>query len=152
MDSLGLLHPTSSSPIAAASKTPTASYVECLCTRVVECISTRSWDDTIFEHFTPGFQAFVEHSDKPLVRSAEEYIDLYKRKAEDNPRYRGEVLNASADVNKEKGKATVWLLIRIHGDPEDVIRESVTIAFVRRRKGKWWFEKQIGMRGIQFGD
>ena len=59
MDSLGLLQPTSSSPTTGVSKPPAAAYVEYLCTRVIECISSRRWDDQIFEHFTPDFQAFV---------------------------------------------------------------------------------------------
>lgn len=149
MNSLQLLSPPASTTSESGEKNATALYLENLSACVAKCISTRNWSHPVFEHFAPDFQAFVEHSPTPFIRSAKEYITVYDEIAAKHPNYRSELLSVSGDVNEEEGTATVWLLLRIFGHPdENTVKESVTVAYFSRRNGKWWFMKQHGIRGM----
>ena len=151
MNSLAILG-CPSKPSVAVKKTPTTVHVEQLSKRVAECINARNWSDPVFEHFAPSFEAFVEHSEIPTVRSAKEYFEAYSAIVAGNPEYGNELLSISSVVNEKAGTATVWLLLRIFGHPQGMIKESVTIAHLARRNGKWFFTRQFGIRGIQMDD
>lgn len=149
LDILGL----SSKPSASQEKSPSAIHIEDLCARAANVISTRNWDDQILlDHFAPDFEAFVEHSDTPVVRGAKDWMKVYAKLAADNPDYRNEVVSMISDVDEKAGTATVWMLMRIFGHPKDMVRESVTIIHAVRRNGKWLVLKQRGIRGIQMAD
>ena len=138
MNSLQLLSPSPSTPSESDEKSATAQYLEEVAVCFARCLATHDWAHPIFEHLTEDFQAFVEHSETPFIRSAKEYIEVYKEIAAKNPNYRNEVLSVSADVDEEEGEAPVWLLMRIFGHPdEETVRESVTVAYFSRRDGKW---------------
>lgn len=149
MNSLQLLSPAPSTSSESGDKSATAQDLEERTTCVARCVAARDWAHPVFEQFAEDFQAFVEHSETPVIRSAKEYIEVYKDIAAKHPNYRNEVLSVNADVNEEDGEAMVWLLMRIFGHPdEETVRESVTIAYFSRRDGKWWTTKQRGIRGI----
>lgn len=146
MNSLQLLSPPST-PADSHKKTATTRYLEDLNTRIVNAIDTHDWENPAFDHIAPDFQALMEFSDTPIARGREEYVGVYKKLVAKHPEYRCKIMNTSANVNENKGEATIWTVVQVFPDP-NTVREGVTLSNLSRRDGKWWYTRRLGIRGI----
>ena len=112
-------------------------------------MSARAWDAEVLQRLVPDFNAFVEHAERPYIRSREGYVLAFKAIVEASPDYRHEVIFASADVNDRSGVAVVWMKLKIFGHPVNIQRECVAIFYWRRVQGVWACYKQTGLRGME---
>lgn len=136
------------SPKRANHKTPTARLLEELCCRLVQHIADHDWNHPDFQELmADDYRSHLEYHDTPYAVGRDAYINNYRQFTETNPSYRIECVSAVADVHENNSTAAVWMVIKVDGHPRDVQRESVTIAYWRRRAGKWQAYKQLGMRG-----
>lgn len=71
-----------------------------------------------------------------------------------NPKYRIEVYNTTAHVNRYTGRAMVWMTLRawgLPGLPDDASRESVcAIHWKKQAGGLWVLFRTTGLRGGGF--
>ena len=153
MKSLDIILGERPTPPENTPKSPVALELEDMGRKVAGAIATRNWDDPVFDHFAPNFKAYIEHSDVPVAKSVKEYQEVYNAIAAAHPDYSNEVLSINADVDEKRGRASVWVLMRVYGHPKGTVRESVTVAHLERKEGIWLFTRQHGIRGInQMGD
>lgn len=128
-------------------RTPTAKLLEDLNKRLVRRISEHNWDHPDFtELMADDYRAHVEYQEVPYVVGRDNYIKNYRAFADAHPAYRLEPISTIADVHENNSTAVVWMLMKVDGHPKDVQRESVTLAYWRRRAGRWQAYKQTGIR------
>lgn len=81
-------------------------------------------------------------------RSHFENVAEYRKK---NPKYHIEVYNTTAHVNRDTGRAMVWVTLRVWGLPglpDGASRESVTaIHWKKKAGGLWVLFRTTGLRG-----
>jgi hypothetical protein len=134
-----------------AKVSPDAALLESLSRRLIECFCTQDWENPLLSLATPNFSAYIDHAEA-RVRSFDEHVEFHKMLHLAHPEYVYEVDNVSADVDDEKGLASVWALLTVTGYPAHIRRESLTVLSWRRRKGKWRCYKQLGIRGVNWFD
>ena len=130
-------------------RSPTAEYIEGLSARISQCIRDHNYDDPVFKLFANKFEGYIEHTYIRHLCGKDEYVQAQKNFAAAHPDYRNECVSMTTQLDDEEGTATVWMLLRIHGHPKDIIRESVTFFYWKLCKGKWLLHKQGGVRGVQ---
>ena len=129
-------------------RSSTVHLLEELSSNMIHRINTRDWTHPDFKDIlTEDYVAYLEYQEEPVLRGREAYIDGYRAFAEANPSYSIELVSVNADVHEKSGTAGVWMLLKVVGHPSDVLRESVTIAYWRRKGGRWEGYKQTGIRG-----
>lgn len=129
----------------------TAETLEQLTTSFFEIFCNQDFSNPLLEYASPKFQAYFGWNESE-TRNLEEHIAFHKLMAQKNPGWVYEVLAVSADVDEEKGVASVWATLRVTGHPVKIQRESVTILWWRRRRGVWRAYKQFGIRGVTWFD
>jgi hypothetical protein len=134
-----------------AQTSPDAALLESLSRQLINCFCTQDWDNPLLKLATPNFSAYIDHAEA-RVRSFDEHVEFHKSLHLAHPEYVYEVDNVSADVDDEKGLASVWALLTVTGYPAPIRRESLTVLSWRRRKGKWRCYKQLGIRGVNWFD
>jgi hypothetical protein len=150
--SLDILKPKPWVPQQGSAKaSPDAALLESLSRQLIECFCTQDWDNPLLKLATPNFSAYIDHAEA-RVRSFDEHVEFHKSLHLAHPEYVYEVDNVNADVDDEKGLASVWALLTVTGYPAPIRRESLTVLSWRRRKGKWRCYKQLGIRGVNWFD
>lgn len=150
MNSLDILLPPRSLLEDYGQKSATTLYIEDLTASVPKCISERNWTHPVWKHFAPGFQSFIEFAEHPNIKSGKDWLELHKKISSSHPKYRLEVFSVSGHVDEEAGTATVWMVMRVFGHPDEkTVKENVTTAHVHRKDGDWYFTRHRSMRGIQ---
>lgn len=128
---------------------PDRELLESLSTQLIQIFCTQDWDNPLLELATPNFTAYIDHVDAK-VRTFDEHIAFHQWLHLNHPDYVYEVDNVSADVDDARGLACVWTQLRVTGYPTHIRRESMTVFWWRRRKGKWRCYKQFGIRGVNW--
>lgn len=151
MDSLSILipEPSSADEPQHSSRASTGGYLESVTAQLIRHINRHEWDHPDFQtYMDPNFTAYLEYQDQPVARSLHQFLTHYKAFVDANPGYAIEPISFSADVNETKGLAMVWMHLRVLGHPANFRRESVTVAYWKRRRGKWTSYGQNGIRGV----
>ena len=146
--SLEILDPEPSFTPKSHLKTPTEAHLEELGTRFVEMCNTRDWDNPFWgNHMIDGFTTrthAVQHTS-----SREEYIERFKVFTKMNPDNRWDIINMSAEVDEEAGRATVWMMLKAGGQPNSIQGERVNATYFRRtKKGVWMAYSGTQIPGI----
>ena len=149
--SLGMLLSQQSCPINEhhQNKSPTAQLLEDLTCRVVQRVAAHDFTHPDFdEAISDDYTAYLDYQETPLAHGKQAFLDNYRAFAAANPDYTIQPISVVADVHENNCTASVWMLLKVEGQPRDVQRESVTLVYWRRRAGKWQAYKQTGMRGV----
>lgn len=125
----------------------TETILEQLSKALIEIFCNRDFSNPLMAHAAPNFQAWLDYNGSQ-VRSLEEHIAFHKWMCRTNPGYEYDVLAVLADVDEDKGLASVWATLRVTGHPVKIQRESVTRLWWRRKEGRWKCYKQFGLRGV----
>lgn len=143
--SLEILNPEPWVPKKSAdSRSQTTMVLEHLSASIIRVFCEQDWSNPLLKHATPKFRAYIDYSEL-RVETLEEHIAFHKWMHKMNPGYVYEVETVSADVDDEKGLASVWATLKVTGHPLKIQRESVTILWWRRRQGQWLCYKQFGV-------
>ncbi|KAK4627193.1 hypothetical protein CLAFUW4_05179 [Fulvia fulva] len=151
--SLELLCPTSPPPPANAPTSTWAAYMILVTKTVVSALNNRNWSHPYLEQYiAPNLTAYMEHVEKPYIKSREEFLTAIKRSSENSPEYQFEIVSITPEIDEKRGTASVWYKLLIKGHPPGTAKESVGISYCTRSRGNWRNVKQISMRGMGPGD
>lgn len=150
--SYGILVPKApAAPTISERESSSRSHLEQVTREIVECINNREWSPTPWiRHISEDFEVCLDHLGKPSIFGKDKFLNCWQKYTEANPDYHCEILNLTVTVREKTGTATVWLSMRITGDPPNTQRENVTLTYWRRCDDMWLACKQTGYRGACF--
>lgn len=87
-------------------------HLEALTARLLKHVSEHEFDHPDFQILmTENYASYQEFSDSPISKTRKEYLANYSAFAAANPNYAIEPITLSADVDEERGMATVWMSV-----------------------------------------
>jgi hypothetical protein len=130
-------------------KSNNTKMLEKLATKMVMHIARHDFDHPdIKKYLIDDYAAYLEYQSKPFMKGREAFVENYRAFAKANPGYGLVVESIHADTNEKNGTSAVWMLLKVTGHPEGVIRESVTVQTWKRGDGMWKAHRQTGIRGV----
>lgn len=111
----------------------TAAHIQRVSLSLLTLASSRQWTDPLFTtYISPDYHAEFEHAGGVPLHTWKAYIEHHERLAERYPDYRFDCLDSVSDVFEKTGSGSVYLLLRVVGQPMGVVRESVIVMYWER--------------------
>ncbi|KAF2164443.1 hypothetical protein M409DRAFT_25321, partial [Zasmidium cellare ATCC 36951] len=99
----------------------TAKYIQRISLELMALASSQQWTHPLFQKYiSPSYHAEFDHAGGVPLHTWQAYIDHHDRLAEKYPEYRFEALDSVSDVYEKNGTGSVYLLLRVTGQPSSV--------------------------------
>lgn len=128
-------------------------HLESLTLQILTALNLHQYDSPIFDNLVPNFR-----SDNELINNAsfhpqtrDQYLAKHKFWSQTNPNRRIIPETFVTDFDEVKGKADIWVWIKVHGwfgEGDAMCAESVSCFRWQRSQGVWWCHSHMGMRGV----
>lgn len=115
---------------------PTALHIEKISLQLLSLTSSRNWTHPLItQYISPTYHAEFDHACGVPLHTWKAYVEHHERLAGRYPQYRYEALDSVSDVYDKGGTGSVYMLLRVHGQPVGVLRESIIVLYWERTGG-----------------
>ena len=134
---------------AAAARSPLADSIaeqlETLSIKLYDVLyRTKDFSDPVLDRLVKGFKTIQGDDGREF-----DWDSCVYELTEGESRFiRKEVIHVSTEVDELKGRATVWLTLRVSKHHETSANQFVSVLSWERRREQWMCVKRMSMRGL----